>query len=112
MLRIATEGSHLANVVVASMEEAKERAVWGTFGKGGVEHCAGGCPEHQLTWKRLIDCKTEHLQAILRTQYQIQGHCYTEIIHSILKDRGVKPAKFSPEASNRLYSSFYRRVNQ
>jgi hypothetical protein len=86
----------------------RDTAMWGTFGKGGVEHCGGTCPLHQLKWKRLVDCDTEHLQAILRTQHQIVGHYYTDYIHSILKDRGVKPVKFSAEAANKLYYDLMR----
>lgn len=33
--------------------------MWGTYGKGGAEHCAGTCPEHRLVWKKLVDCDTE-----------------------------------------------------
>ena|SRR5271154_1621992 len=80
----------------------KNTAMWGTYGKGGVEHCNGTCPLHQLEWKKLVDCYTEHLQAILRTQPQIVGHEYTDIIHSILADRGVKPKKFSFKAAQEL----------
>jgi hypothetical protein len=82
--------------------------MWGTYGKGGVEHCAGTCPLHQLTWKKLIDCDTEHLQAILRTQYQIVDHPYTGYIHSILEERGVRPEKFSTEAANKLWAAIMR----
>jgi hypothetical protein len=80
--------------------------LWGTFGKGGAEHCAGTCPLHRLRWKRLTDCDTEHLQAILLTQ-QIPLH-YTEAIHAILEERGVEPNAFSFEA----YSEFYWTVSR
>jgi hypothetical protein len=83
-----------------TFEYIKNEAMWGTYGKGGAEHCAGTCPEHQLFWKKLVDCDTEHLQAILRTQRHIVGHPYTELIHSILNDRGVKPEKFNFEAAS------------
>lgn len=74
--------------------------MWGTYGKGGAEHCAGTCPEHRLVWKKLVDCDTEHLQSILRTQRQIVDHYYTDLIHAILADRGVKPVRFSLKACN------------
>ena len=86
----------------------RDTAVWGTYGKGGVEHCAGTCPLHRFAWKKLIDCDTEHLQAILRTQHQIVGHYYTDYIHSILKERGVKPEKFSVDAANKLFAAISR----
>jgi hypothetical protein len=98
MIQIATTESLRADTIVASLQEAKEKAVWGTFGKGGVEHCNehcnGACNKHPLRVVRLIDCSTEHLQAILRTQYQIRGHAYEEIILSILADRGIQTPKF------------------
>jgi hypothetical protein len=91
-------------------EAAKNRAMWGTFGEGGVEHCGGSCPEHQLRWKRLVDCDTGHLQAILRTQAQIIGHRYEGYIRSILADRGVKPDEFSPDAAFELNRKFMKAV--
>jgi hypothetical protein len=60
--------------------------VWGTYGKGGVEHCFGTCSEHQLRWMRLIDCSSEHLIAILRTQPQITS-LHRVVINNILNDR-------------------------
>ena len=75
--------------------------LWGTYGKGGVEHCAGTCPEHQLRWVRLPDCETEHLQAILRTQ-RIPFR-YTEAIHAILIGRGETPEAFSMEAEHEFF---------
>lgn len=90
-------------IVVAGMEAAKQAAMWGTFGKGGAEHCAGTCPEHRLRYKRLVDCDTEHLQAILRTQWQLVGHDYTYLIRSILVDRGEKPVDFDKAACDEFY---------
>ncbi len=84
-------------------EKLKNEATWGTYGKGGVEHCAGRCPEHRLKWKKLVDCDTEHLQAILRTQRQIRYHLYRMLIEDILKERGVKPEQFSDEAEREMY---------
>lgn len=74
-------------VGITGLETAKQAAMWGTYGKGGTEHCNGTCPEHPLRWKRLIDCDTEHLQAILGTQ--LINNSYRVIINSILKDRGL-----------------------
>jgi hypothetical protein len=84
--------------------------MWGTYGKGGVEHCGGSCSSHPLTWKRLVDCDTEHLQAIIRTQRQLVGHEYTNLINSILADRGERPEKFSPAAEHRMWRSFINSV--
>jgi len=86
-------------------ETLKKTLVWGTYGKGGVEHCAGRCPEHKLQWVKLIDRETEHLQAILRTQRQIRyNRMYRGVIEGILKDRGVKPEQFSYEAEQELFN--------
>ena len=83
-----------------------KKLLWGTYGKGGVEHCAGTCSEHQLRWVPLDGCETDHLQAILRTQRIPEQ--YTEAIHGILKERGVKPDKWSFEAE----SEFFHAVSQ
>ena len=80
------------------------KTLWGTYGKGGVEHCAGHCPEHRLQWVRLVDRDTDHLQAILRTQSQIRYHICRAVIESILKDRGVTPEKFSEKAEQELFN--------
>ena len=89
----------------AAVKAAKENALWGTFGKGGVEHCHGTCPKHQLRWKRLVDCSTPHLKAILRSQRQAWQSTYVDIIEGILKDRGVKPAGLSPKAERELFAA-------
>jgi hypothetical protein len=47
------------------------KTLWGTYGKGGFEHCAGMCPEHQLHYKPLEECDSDHLQMILRNQRQV-----------------------------------------
>lgn len=70
------------------LELTKENAIWGTYGKGGYEHCHGTCPAHPLRWVRLIDCETEHLQAIMSGKWYVPKH-YVVIINSILDDRGV-----------------------
>lgn len=101
-------------VAVRGMQAAKLTAMWGTYGKGGVEHCNGRCPEHRLTWKRLVDCDTEHLFAILRTQRQIYapGCDYPEIILAILRDRGItavehEPVQASPNVADALAAAAY-----
>ena len=76
----------LAFLAIGEISRAKKLMMWGTYGKGGVEHCYGTCPEHQLRWVRLIDCSTEHLHAILRTQSHI-GHDYTRVFNTIIQDR-------------------------
>lgn len=81
--------------------------MWGTYGKGGVEHCVGTCPEHQLRWKNLTDCDTEHLQAILLTQRHLPFR-YTGAIRLILISRGEKPNTFSPDAEY----AFFQAVSQ
>jgi hypothetical protein len=75
----------------SDLPTAKYTALWGTYGKGGAEHCGGGCMHHRLRYVRLMDCDTEHLLAILATQHQLADTCYPAIIISILADRGVCP---------------------
>lgn len=53
-----------------------ETAIWGTYGKNG------GQP---LTYIRLIDAESSHLEAILSTQ--ILNKCQKDLIHEILKRR-------------------------
>jgi len=55
--------------------------LWGTFGKNGKE---------PLRWVKIMDCETDYLQAILRTQ----SHVYLngpllKSIQNILKFRGA-----------------------
>lgn len=54
-----------------------DEMMWGTYGKSGNE---------PLRWVRLVDCSTEHLEAILSTQGQIT-HAYRAAINSILYQR-------------------------
>lgn len=56
----------------------KKKIKWGTYGKHGDE---------PLRFVRLIDCSTEHLQAILREQRG--GIYYRRIIEAIIKDRAL-----------------------
>lgn len=81
-------------IVVDTFEQAKENAVWGTFGEGGVEHCGGACPEHQLRWVKLKDCDTNHLKLLIAQRQPgiFFGDNY-KIICAILKDRGEDPSK-------------------
>ena len=67
----------------ARFVEAKFETVWGTYGKDAKE---------PLRYVRLIDCSTDHLQAILKTQPQLdfitsRGFTYRKIIQAILDDR-------------------------
>jgi hypothetical protein len=79
------------------------KTLWGTYGKGGFEHCAGMCPEHQLHWKPLDECDSDHLQMILRNQRQVD-ECppLKQIIHEILFERGEVVPAFDPAAERRL----------
>lgn len=71
-----------------SFELAKETMEWGTYGKGGFDHCKGTCPEHQLRWVLLKDCSTEHLQAIMSGKWRVP-YDYQLVITGILEDRGA-----------------------
>lgn len=68
-------------VATFNLEWSKKNALWGTYGKPIT---------HPARWVRLIDCSTEHLQAIL-VELPLHGddHNYTTIIQAILKDREV-----------------------
>lgn len=85
----------------------KQHALWGTYGKGGAVHCGGTCPMHRLRWVRLVECTTEHLQAILRTQAQIRNTEYPALIANILRDRGVVPEAFNPKAAREFERQVY-----
>lgn len=87
-----------------NFETLKRDLIWGTYGKGGVEHCAGRCPLHRLQWVKLIDRETSHLQGILRTQSQIVGTDYQRAIRGILEDRGVAPEQYSRAAEDALFA--------
>ena len=52
---------------------------WGTYGKKGQD---------PLKWVTLGTCSTEHLDAILRTQFHITDE-YKLAIRNILEDRGL-----------------------
>jgi hypothetical protein len=63
------------------INDLKKVARWGTFGKSGKE---------PLKYVKLIDCSTEHLEAILQQPY-IQDNSsmvgMIEIINAIIADR-------------------------
>lgn len=69
------------NPIPATMplEQAVKHAVWGTYGKCGTQ---------PLRYVRLIDCSTEHLLAILRTQPHISSGVRFVINH-ILNSRKI-----------------------
>ena len=85
--------------IVADIEDAKQVARWGTYGKSGSD---------PLKWKKLIDCETEHLEAILRTQPHIKQYSgLKEIIESILEDRkNPKPPEVKPKAKRKKKEPF------
>jgi hypothetical protein len=64
----------------ASFEEAVQQYRWGNRGEYGDE---------QLSYKRLVDCDTEHLENILSTQYLLPEFPKRVII-AILRDRYSK----------------------
>lgn len=69
--------------------------MWGTYGKGVAEAYERGEIARQdmsLTWKRLDDCDTEHLLAILKREIWICQK-YTKAISNILVDRGISRRK-------------------
>lgn len=65
------------NIEVLDYEVVKAFACWGTYGADG---------KGPLRWVRLVDCNTEHLQNILKTQPRIPNH-YIMAIRDILKAR-------------------------
>ena len=60
-------------------DNAKNNLRWGTRGKDG---------DQPLTYKKLIDCDSDHLVAILETQKNI-NLLYRKVITEILEDRNV-----------------------
>lgn len=77
-----------------------DEMLWGTYGISGKE---------PLKLKKLRDCDTDHLQAILRTQSHVHGcnRNYGKVIANILKARGAEVPSYSHEA----YLEFVRRVS-
>lgn len=62
--------------IIIDFSVLKNHLRWGTRGKDGTD---------PLTYVRLIDCSTEHLRAILATQYPSPD--YKMVIRSIIEDR-------------------------
>ncbi|MCK5604403.1 hypothetical protein KAR91_21110 [Candidatus Pacearchaeota archaeon] len=63
-----------------TLGECKQNIRWGTFGKNAVLR--------EPKWVRLIDCSTEHLEAILKTQPHINAYPVIRmVVESILEDR-------------------------
>lgn len=61
-----------------SFEDIKKKLLWGTYGKDG---------DQPLKYVRLIDCETEHLQAIIKDVAKINP-LHRGVILSILIERG------------------------
>ncbi len=59
------------------LEDAKKLFVWGTYGKEGNE---------PLQWKRIVDCTTNHLEAIVKIPNIDVNHA-GYLINEVLKDR-------------------------
>jgi len=98
-------GEQMSTTSVNHHEIYKQNVRWGTYGKGGAEHCGGRCPEHQLRWKKLVDCDTDHLQMILKNQGHVNHSPYLrQIIHEILIERGATPAAFDPDAEAEFFN--------
>lgn len=60
-------------------------ARWGTYGKNG---------DQPLRWVKLKDCETDHLQAILETQINLDKG-YKQTIQEILQARNAPVPEFS-----------------
>jgi hypothetical protein len=84
----------MLTIQVKNVHDAKHVAVWGTYDKGGFEHCKGTCPLHQYREVRLADCSTEHLQTLWTNDWL--DNDYKRIVEAILDDRG-KPYEIQPE---------------
>lgn len=65
--------------ITGTVDDLKKKVMWGTYGKFG---------EEPLKWVRLIDCSTDHLQAIISTQPHINAVSgFREVINQIIIDR-------------------------
>jgi len=62
---------------IMEFEEAKQKIYWGTYGRP---------PTFPVRWVKIIDCTTEHLGNILRTQHHIYKQM-REVIEDILEKR-------------------------
>jgi hypothetical protein len=69
--------SSLALYENTGFDTKKENLIWGTYGKDGTE---------PLKWVKLIDCTSDHLQAILDNVRGI-GPLHTKVIKVILEER-------------------------
>ena len=75
----------------ALAKQEEKNLLWGTYGKGVAEAYERGEIARQdmsLTWKRLDNCDTEHLMAILKKETWICEQ-YVKAISNILVDRGI-----------------------
>jgi len=59
------------------LREQEKNLLWGTYGKPVT---------FPVRWVRLIDCTTEHLKNILKTQFQLD-ELYRLVIKNIITDR-------------------------
>lgn len=59
------------------LDDLAKKLVWGTYGING---------DQPLQWKPLETLKTDHLEAILITQYHL-GEQYREVVLHIIKAR-------------------------
>lgn len=59
------------------LDELAKKFVWGTYGPNG---------DQPLTWKPLESLKTDHLEAILITQYHLTEQQREVVLH-VLKSR-------------------------
>ena len=91
-----------ANGVDYSKIEGAE-ACWGTYGKNG---------DKPLRWVKLKDCETDHLQAILETQMDLDKE-YKQTIQKILQARNAKVPEFSLEKCRQWIKSLssFARLN-
>lgn len=74
-----SEPIYTYQITVTDLQKAIETAEWGTYGPTGTD---------KLKYVRLIDCSTEHLEAILK-QCQQYHDTYVILINEILKQRGM-----------------------
>jgi|SRR5579863_511578 hypothetical protein len=97
----------MVTIKVKDANIGKHFAMWGTYGKGGWEHCKGTCPEHQYREVRLMDCSTEHLQTLWTNDW-LTGD-YESVVEAILDDRG-EPYELPESEPVYKYVVQFRRV--
>lgn len=61
-----------------SFDMIKRKLLWGTYGISG---------DQPLRWKPLIECDSDHLRAILKTQVHVKGSRVERVALAILKER-------------------------